>query len=61
MSVIMQLKSENHYKQNIYGNIQFMLKPLQHEKQGVCFLAGIANRDAVIVTPYHWKGRLIEL
>lgn len=53
MSVIMQLKSENHYKQNIYGNIQFMLKPLQHEKQGVCFLAGIANRDAVIVTPYH--------
>lgn len=33
----MQLKSENHYKQSIYGNIQFMLKPLQHEKWGYVF------------------------
>lgn len=30
-----------------------MFKPLQHEEGGLCFLVGIANRDAVIATPYH--------
>lgn len=33
----MQLKSEYHYKSSIYGNIQFMFKPLQHEKWGDMF------------------------
>lgn len=59
--MVTRLKSENPYKQNIYGTIQFMLNPLQHENWGVCCLAGIADRDAVIVISYHWKGRLIEL
>lgn len=44
-------------KLNIYGDIQFMLKPLRREKWGVC----TAHRDAVIVAPYCCKGRLIEL